>query len=152
MMIRAVEERLVSMLGEAGVSPGAMTAAAVRTVVDVFQRFAALPVDDVERPEEEGDGVLAEFGTVDFRGRREFATVLTRQLIEPGDDASIWQLSCTLYWPSSVETEELGAGHLWSFGRTLDDFFAQAAGLAGWAWALKNPSAPRDLVIALEEV
>jgi hypothetical protein len=153
MMIRATKELLASMLDEAGVSPSAMTAADVRTVVEVFHRFAALPVDDAAQPGEDGDGVLAQFGTVGFRGRLEFSADLTRQLIEGGgEDSAIWQLSCTLHWPPSAETEGLASGHLWSFGKTLDEFFTDAVALPGWAWALTGSAAPQDLAITLEEL
>jgi hypothetical protein len=81
------------------VEPTAAAAIDVRRAVEVFRRFAALPVEDAESPEEDGDGVLAQFGTYGFRGQPEFSTDLTRQLVEVGgEDAPTWQLSCTLYW------------------------------------------------------
>jgi hypothetical protein len=153
MLIHATKERLALMLDDAGVSPSAMTAADVRTVVDVFHGFAVLPVDDAAQPEEDGDGVLAQFGTFDFRGRFEFSVGFTRQLIEGGgDDSPIWQLGCTLHWPASADTESLASGNLWSFGKTLDEFFTDAVALPGWAWALKCSTAPQDLAITFEEL
>ncbi|OJF15430.1 hypothetical protein BG844_04785 [Couchioplanes caeruleus subsp. caeruleus] len=141
------------MLESAGVYPSTVTAADVRSIVEVFRRFAALPVDGVGRPEEDGDGVLAQFGTFDFRGRPEFSADLTRQLIDASDeDAPMWQLSCTLHWASSTDTELLRSGHLWSFGKTLDEFFTEAVALPGWAWALDRSHTPKDLKIALTEV
>jgi hypothetical protein len=41
---------------------------------------------------------------------------------------------------------------MWSFGKTLDEFFAEIAGLPGWHWALNGVQEPRDLVITLEEI
>ncbi|WP_412747785.1 hypothetical protein [Krasilnikovia sp. M28-CT-15] len=153
MLILATRDVLVSMLADAGVNPDAMTSADVRTTVEVFRCFAGLPVDGVAPPEEDGDGVLAQFGTYDFRGRSEFSTDLTRQFVEAGDeDAPMWQLSCTLYWPAGAETESLAFGHLWSFGKTLDEFFAKAGALPGWAWALDCLEGPQDLVITLAEL
>lgn len=64
----------------------------------------------------------------------------------------MWQLSCTLYWAPSADTELLGSGHLWSFGKTLDEFFTEAFALPGWAWALDHSETPRDLEIALSQV
>lgn len=141
------------MLHSAGVNPSAVTATDVRRVVEVFRQFVALPVDEMAPPEEDGDGVLAQFGTFDFRGQTEFSADLTRQLIDAGDeDAPMWQLSCTLHWAPSADTELLGSGRLWSFGKTLDEFFAEAVALPGWAWALDGSQAPRDLKITLAEV
>jgi hypothetical protein len=34
----------------------------------------------------------------------------------------------------------------------LDDFFAEAVTLPGWAWALSGSQAPRDLAITFDEV
>jgi len=80
-------------------------------------------------------------------------TKLLTDPVEAGDeDAPIWQLSCTLYWNKSPQTEGLGAGNLWSFGMTLDEFFNRAAGLPGWAWPLASPPVPRDLEIRLDEI
>ena len=84
-LIRETRMLLASMLAAAGVNPSAVTAADVRTTVEVFRRFAALPVDEVAPPEEDGDGILAQFGTFDVRGQREFTADLTRQFIDAGD-------------------------------------------------------------------
>src|SRR3954466_12644473 len=106
MVIRETRTLLVSMLDDAGVNPSAVTPADVRTTFEAFRRFAALPVDEVAPPEEDGDGFLAQFGTFDVRGQHEFTADLTRQFIDAGDQhAPIWQLSCTLRWASNAETE-----------------------------------------------
>jgi len=153
MLIREAEARLVSMLADGGVTPGEVAAADVRTIVEVYRRFAAIPADDAAPAEEDGDGVLAQFGTYDFRGVREFLADLTRQFREAGDeDAPMWQLSCTLHWDPRPETEPFGSGNLWSFGMTPDAFFAETVALPGWAWALGSSQAPRDLMIALEQI
>jgi hypothetical protein len=108
MLIRETRAFLASMLRAAGVEPSAVTAVDVRTIVEVFRRFAAFPVDETKPPEEDGDAVLAQFGTFDLRGQPEFSVDLTRQFIEAGDeDAPMWQLSCTLYWIPSAPTEAL---------------------------------------------
>jgi hypothetical protein len=153
MLIREAGARLVSMLADCGVTPGAVTAADVRTIVEVYRRFAAIPANDAAPAGEDGDGVLAQFGTYDFRGVREFLADLTRQFREAGDeDAPLWQLSCTLYWEPSPETEAIASGDLWSLGMTLDAFFAAALALPGWAWALGSSQEPRDLMITLEQI
>ena len=149
--IHEAKPRLLTMLADTGVSPGEVTAADVRTVVDVFRTFAMIVVDDVA-PVEEGDGVLAQYGTYNFRGSPEFSSDLTRQFSEPGEDGQLWQLGCTLYWDPSPETTALGSGDQWSFGMAIDDFFADAMALPGWAWALTAARAPKDLEITIEEV
>ena len=121
--------------------------------VEAFRRFAVVPVEGAAPPEDDGDGVLAQFGTFDVRGQREFLADLTRQFTGTGDaDAPTWQLSCTLYWTPNAETEVLASGHVWSFGKTFHEFFTEAVALPGWAWALAGRQAPRDLAITLEEV
>lgn len=151
MLIRDARARLAGMLADGGVPPDAVTAAGVSAIVGVYRRFAAIPADDAAPAGEDGDGILAQFGTHGFRGAREFSADLTRQFLEPGDeDAPMWQLSCTLYWDPSPETGALASGHVWSFGMALPAFFAEAAALPGWAWALNGSQAPRDLVITLE--
>ena len=153
MLIHETRMLLASMLADAGVRPAVMSASDVRMTVEVFRRFAVVPVDEAAPPEEDGDGVLAQFGTFDVRGQREFLVDLTRQFTDAGDaDAPTWQLSCTLYWTPRAETEVLASGHLWSFGTTLDEFFAEAVVLPGWAWALASKQAPRDLAITLEKI
>lgn len=63
MLIRGAKVLLASMLDDGGVTPSAVTAADVRTIVEVFRRFAAIPADDAAPVEEDGDAVLAQFGT-----------------------------------------------------------------------------------------
>jgi hypothetical protein len=152
-LIRTAKELVASMLDDAGVNPYALTTADVRTAVETFRRFAASRVEDAALSAEDGDAFLAQFGTYDLRGRREFSADLTRQLTEVnGEDASMWQLSCTLYWAPCAATDVLGSGHLWSFGKALDEFFAQAVALPGWAWALGGTQTPTDLAITLDEI
>lgn len=153
MLIREAKTSLVAMLAEAGVSPGAVTAADVRTIVEAYRCFAAIPAEDAASIGEDGDAVLAQFGTHDFRGVPEFSADLTRQLLAVGQvDPPMWQLSCTLHWDPNPETTALASGDLWSFGMTLDEFFGEVAALPGWAWALTGSQAPRDLAITFEEV
>jgi hypothetical protein len=140
------------MLDEAGVTSRAMTTASVRATVATFRQFAMLPTEDAAPAEEDGDGILAEFGTYDFRGEREFSASLTRQFVEVGNEGAMWQLGCTFYWTSRAATDVLASGHMWSFGRTLDDFFDDLVQLPAWAWAMSGVQVPRDLVIDLDRV
>jgi hypothetical protein len=153
MLIRDARTRLAVMLTAGGLTPGAATGADPCALVEIYQRFAAMPADDAAPPGQDGDGILAQFGTYRFRGAREFSVGFTRQFLGPGDeDWLMWQLSCTLYWDPSPETDALASGHLWSFGMTLTAFFAEAVTLPGWVWALGGSQPPRDLELALEQV
>lgn len=150
MLISETNQQLTSMLGRAGVRPG--TATDVLTTIEVFRRFAAVPVVDAASADDDGDGVLAQFGPSDFDGVREFCVDLTRQFIEADDQDAMWQLRCSLHWTRSAETEALGSGDLWSFGMPLDEFFADALALPGFAWALGGAQAPRHLTVELEQI
>ncbi|MEV6270916.1 hypothetical protein AB0L64_27385 [Kribbella sp. NPDC051936] len=153
MLIRDAEADLLTMLADGGVTSGPIRSGDVATVVEVFRRFAAIPADDAAPADEDGDGVLAQFGTYTFRDTPEFDTDLTRQFVgQLQEDPPLWQLSCTIHWDPTPETAALAQGNLWSFGVSLDDFFAQAAALPGWAWALGGRASPRDLEICFEEV
>ncbi|XVV14871.1 hypothetical protein ACQP2X_11220 [Actinoplanes sp. CA-131856] len=149
MLISTARGILTSMLDDAGVRPGSASVGDVRTTLEVFRRFAEIPVEDAGQPDDDGDGIVAQYGTYDFRGRREFSAGLTRQLVE---EPSTWQLSCTFHWSPSAGTEALASGHVWSFGKTLDEFFTEAVALPGWAWATAGTRAPRDLEIVLDEI
>lgn len=152
MRISETRERLLAMLAERGLTPETATAGDIRAVVDTFRHFAAIPVDDAAPSEADGDGVLAQFGTYTFRGTPEFSVDLTRQLTEVGEDAPMWQVSCSFYWAASTETDALASGELWSFGISSEDFFTHALALPGWAWALDSPPPVRDLTIVLDEI
>lgn len=150
-LISETKTVLTAMLDQVGVRPVRVDEACVPTTVEVFRRFAAEPVDDAASSDEDGDGVLGQFGTCNVDGVTEFSADLTRQFIGMSD-GEIWQLHCTYYWTPSAVTEALGAGSLWSFGMPLDDFFTQALVLPGWAWALTGTEAPQRLAIELEQV
>src|SRR5436305_13167675 len=74
--IRTTPTVLMWMLKDAGVDPNEMTTITIRATIDAFRRFAALPVEDAARTEEDGDAFLAQYGTYGFRGRREFSADL----------------------------------------------------------------------------
>ena len=152
MQIRDARAHLVAMLSQGGVTPGAITSTDVSTVVDVYRRFARIPTDDAAPAADDGDGVLAQFGTYSFRGYNEFSVDLTRQFMQSGNDARLWQLECTVYYAPSMANRALASGELWSFGMTLDEFFDHAAALPGWAWSLAGAEEPRKLVVAFSEV
>jgi hypothetical protein len=151
-LISEAESLLTSMLDRAGVRPGQAGGADVLAMVEVFRRFAAVPVENAASPDDDGDGVLAEFGTFDFDGAPEFAAGLTRQFIEADDEDVMWHLRCTFHWTPGAVTEALGSGNLWSFGMPLDGFFAEAVALPGWAWALAGVQPPTTFTIELHQI
>lgn len=138
MRIAESELRLLDILDHHGDVAASRQAG---SLLGAYMPFARIPAEDAAPAEEDGDGLLAQFGTYDFRGPREFQVDLTRQFIESGEDGEVWQLHCAMFWPATSETDTLGSGDLWSFGLDLDDFFAQVRTLPGWAWALR-PEAP----------
>jgi hypothetical protein len=60
-LISETKSLLTSMLDGVGVRLGKADAVDVLTMVQVFQRFAAMPVDDAASPADDGDGILAQF-------------------------------------------------------------------------------------------
>ena len=131
------------MLADAGVTPGRIASEQIAVVIDVVSRFVLIPVEDAAPVDEDGDGVLAQHGTFTFRGPREFEADLTRQLIEVAEqDPEMWQLSCSLRWDPNDETDALGGGNVWSFGRPWDEFFTEAMHLPGWDWAMRTQRPP----------
>lgn len=116
-------------------------------------QFAAVPATDTAPADEDGDGVLAQFGMADHAGGTAFMVDLTRQFIEASEeDPAMWQVSCTFFWPGSAATAALGGGSLWSFDMLLDEFPATTAALPGWAWALETDQAPHHFAFSFEQV
>lgn len=87
--------------------------AAVDLVLGWFrdERVAdALPLD------QDGDGVLFQWGTCDFNAGLTFRYDLTRQLaLSDGDEVRLLQLSVTLHYATTSQTAALGGGHEWCF-------------------------------------
>jgi len=78
MRMAEAQHRLLEMLNNQGdVSIGRQA----DPLLDVLAEFARIPAEDTAPAEEDGDGLLAQFGTYDFRGTREFQVDLTRQFI-----------------------------------------------------------------------
>jgi hypothetical protein len=77
-LIRETRAVLETMLRDAGLNSAALATADVAATVEVFQRFASRPVEQTAPSDEDGDGVLAQFGTRDLGGHRQFEAGLTR--------------------------------------------------------------------------
>jgi hypothetical protein len=74
-LIHDSRTHLLSMLAKAGVALGEVTSSDVQVLVDVVRRFATIPVDDGAPVEDDGDGMLAQFGSFNFRGTSELVVM-----------------------------------------------------------------------------
>ncbi|MGN8554026.1 UNVERIFIED_CONTAM: hypothetical protein OHV15_15715 [Microbacterium sp. SLM126] len=84
----------------------------------VLDWYSAVRSEDAYPLEDDGDGVLIQWGTLDFETPQTFQFDVARQLIcaddeEPEEDA-IWQLHLTLHYEADDATSEV-AGDLWVF-------------------------------------
>lgn len=144
---------LTGLLADAGIRPGPVRSDQLPGLLEVLRRFAEVSCEDAAAPEEDGDGLLAQYGTSTWRRRQVFTTDLTRQFLEDDDeDPPMWQLSCAVRWAPTAETETLGSGHHWSFGIPMDTFFAEVVRLPGWAWALSPERGAGELAVSFEQV
>jgi hypothetical protein len=118
---------------------------------EAMRVLAAEPVDDAAPPEEDGDGILAQYGTYE-----RFQLDITRQLTFYDDDGDEYQgmtqLHCTFYYEPSEELTAVGEESLWSFGMKLDEFFAKAAALPGFVTVARLRAHPLQLDIGYGEV
>jgi hypothetical protein len=129
------EGRLRERLVAAGVDADAPSRADLARTWDVWRRFAAEPVEDADPREEDGDGVLAQYGVYDWGEGERYELDLTRQFSfsdEDGEYSHMAQLSCTFRFAPTPELQALTAASLWSFGMAVDDFFAQALAMPGF--------------------
>ncbi len=149
MRIQRSAQRLERMLGEAGVDLLCPPADSLAAVLSVFREFCEIEVRGLAQ--DDGDGVLAQFGTWAFDGPPTFEVDLTRQLTERGVDPPIWQVQCTLHWEPSAETDRLGFGERWSFGVAPDKFFADVVQMPGFAWAMNCSRPPESIRIELDQ-
>lgn len=130
---RDVEARFRARLTEAGVDLERPTAADVDRTWEVMRDFFSdTPVRGTEP--EDGDALLAQYGTYDWGDGEHFELDLTRQLIygDRGDD-DMFQLNCTFRFTPTDELRGTGQGNLWSFDApSVDAFFADAMRLQGF--------------------
>jgi hypothetical protein len=79
-------DRLRELLGEAGVEPDRPTSGDVPRTWEIMRRFAEEPVVDARPREDEGDGILAQYGVYAWSGRALFELDMTRQFTVTDDD------------------------------------------------------------------
>jgi hypothetical protein len=87
------------------------------TAVDlVLGWFLDERADDALPLDQEGDGILFQWGTYDFGDGPTFRYVLTRQfMLKDGEDVRLLQLSLTLHFRTGPQTAALGRVHEWCF-------------------------------------
>jgi hypothetical protein len=112
---------------------------------------------DLERPadalglDEDGDGLLFEWGTFDF-GARRFQYGISRQITTAEDDDSeMWQLHVTLHYPADADTAALGQGNHWCFQPSALPAFEQAVAESAATSYARNHR-PDRVEITLEQV
>ena len=123
--------------------------------VAIVRRFAAEPVDDADPPEHDGDAILAQYGVYDWGSGEYFELDMTRQFSfsdEDGEYDHMSQLHCTFRFEATVELRGLGERNLWSFGRSLDEFFDEALAMPGFRHTHSARLAPVALEIDYSDV
>ena len=101
--------RLRRMLEAAGVSEQRPSIADVELTWQVMRPFAAELVDDAEPADQDGDGILAQYGVYDWGDGEHFDLGMTRQFSfsdEDGEYDHMSQLNCTFHF---APTDELRA-------------------------------------------
>lgn len=149
------EARLRALLREAGVRPRRPKAEDVERTWQVMRRFAAEPIEDAQPREEDGDGILAQYGVYDWGDGEHFELDMTRQFIfadESGDYDHMAQLHCSFHFKPSDELRALGEANLWSFGMALGDFFDEALAMPGFAGVRASGARPKRLVVEYGDV
>lgn len=106
--------------------------------------------------EEDGDMLLFQWGTYNWRKGNFFEVDLTRQTMLALDDPddvsdSMRQLSTTLMFSPTSETQEIGEGNNWcSSPGSIEQFLEFIKSSAAFAWCAKNT--PHKVCVALEHV
>jgi hypothetical protein len=145
------EGRLIALLREAGVDLDHPTQEHVATTWAVVRRFADEIIEDCEPRDQDGDGLLAQYGCY---GQPTFELDMTRQFIfvEDGEYDHMAQLSCTFEFDASDSLVAAGAESMWSFGMSMDAFFEAAMAMPGFRVVRESGEAPRALTIAYSDV
>lgn len=126
---------------------------ASQAVSAMAQFYREQRADDAAGLDEDGDGLLVQWGVYDFDEDEDGATFqfdLTRQFIEPGEDAEMWQLSLTLHFEADDRLRSIEPDDHWCFDPTdLDALTSLAAGSAPMAAIGEEPSSRVDLHLGL---
>jgi hypothetical protein len=147
--------RLRTLLLDAGINLDNPTASDVERTWEVMQDFAAEPVEDAEPREQDGDGILAQYGTYDWGDGEHFELDMTRQFSftdEDGEYSHMAQLHCTFEFEPTDALRALGDANLWSFDLALEEFFERALAMPGFRGIRDLDVAPLRLVVDYSDV
>jgi hypothetical protein len=148
-------ERFLSLLRGAGVDPDRPSPNDVAVTWQIMRQFAAERVEDCQVPEQDGDGILAQYGTYGWGAGERFELDMTRQFSfvdAAGEYDHMAQLNCTFDFEPSAELRAAGQDSRWSFGMSLDDFFEQALASQGFSTVRELRLAPIVLRIEYGDV
>jgi len=148
-------DRLRQLLREAGVDLDRPSSADVTLAWDVMRAFAREPASDALPADEDGDGILAQYGTYDWEGSPVFMLDMTRQFMfadEHGEYSHMAQLFCEFQFAVTDELREAGEDNLWSFGRPLDEFFDEALDMPGFRTVSELDLAPLRFAVGYGRV
>lgn len=147
--------RLRQLIAEAGVHERQPSVEDVDRTWAVMRQFAAEPVEDADSLEDGGDAILAQYGVYDWGAGEYFELDMTRQFSfsdEDGEYDHMSQLHCTFRFQPTDALRGLGERNLWSFGRSLDEFFDEALAMPGFQHTNSAKLAPVSLEIDYSEV
>jgi hypothetical protein len=147
------KDRLRTLLVTAGVDLDAPRQEDVGRTWAVMRVFFAEVVEDAAPREEDGDGLLAQYGIYDFSGQPLYELDMTRQFSfndEEGEYDHMSQLQCTFEFEPSEELRAVPDANLWSWD--AGDFFAEALAMPGFGIVEELKLTPRRLVIDYSEV
>jgi len=145
------------MLDARGIREGdALPKGAVAEAWSVFKEFAEMPVEGMSC-DDDSDGLLFQTGVYDWHdGRgRNFNFSLVRQFVfheETGAYDHMEQLEVLLLFEPTPQLEALPRDELWSFGKSLPEYFRDVESLASFKGVVASGLSPTDLQVRLGEV
>jgi hypothetical protein len=147
------EKRLRTLLVEAGVDLDRPRHEDVGRTWDVMRAFFTEVVEDAAPREQDGDGLLAQYGIYTFSGAPLYELDITRQFSfndEEGEYDHMAQLQCTFEFDPTDELRAVPAANRWSWD--VSDFFAEVLAMPGFRIVDELKLAPRRLVIEYSDV
>jgi hypothetical protein len=154
MRTEEAENRLRTLLTDAGVDVEHPSHADVARTWDVMERFAAEGVEDAAPRDRAGDAFLAQYGIFALSGQGSFELDMTRQFSfedADGEYEHMSQLNCTFEFTPTDELSVIEPATLWSWDAE-GDFFAEARTLPGFRIVEDLSLRPERLVISYSDV
>lgn len=146
-------DRFRALLADAGINPDRPTTEDVRRTWEVMRRFFAEDVDDAAPRDQNGDGLLAQYGIYAFGGPPLYQLDMSRQFSfddENGEYDHMSQLQCTFEFDPTDELRAVEPATLWSWDSS--DFFAEALAMAGFRIVDELKLIPRRLRIEYSDL